>query len=164
MDRALDGEPGAEVDRHRRPACDALQEFMGFDNLQVVEAHLMAGSDEEALVGRMRRCHQHLTEPLVLDRSIGEVDADFVETLLIERNGAARAEYLELQSSFAAPNAAAYMDSARRAVLHAQQRCRDVESLDRPPPAAVWSVGVRLAHLAKDFAGVPSKIESRLRG
>src|SRR5271165_5891905 len=88
MDRSLDGESGFEIDGQRRAARDAVQEFMGFDDLEVVEAHLMARRNDEPLIGRMRRTHQDLPEPLSFCGPFRDVDADLVETLLVEEDGA----------------------------------------------------------------------------
>ena len=42
MDRSLDGEPGFEIDGQRRLAGDAVQELVRFDDLEIVEAELVA--------------------------------------------------------------------------------------------------------------------------
>src|SRR5579871_6122401 len=63
VDRALDLKPGVEVDGQRRLAGDAIQELVRFDDLELVESHLMAWSGDELIVGRMGRPHQDLPEP-----------------------------------------------------------------------------------------------------
>ena len=95
--------PASKSIGQRRPAENAVQEFVGFDDLEVVEAHLMAGRGDEPLVGRMRRTHQDLLEPPRFLRPLRQIESDLVETLLVEDDRAACAEELQLQAALAAP-------------------------------------------------------------
>ena len=69
-----------------------FEELVGFDDLELVKSHLMAGRDDEPLIGRVRRPHQDLPEPLQLLRPFGDIEADFVEALLVESDRASDAE------------------------------------------------------------------------
>ena len=110
MNGSFDGEAGVEIYGQRRPAQDTIQEFVGLDDLEVVEAHLMTGRDDESLVRRVRRAHQNLLEPLRLLRPLRHKKSDLVETLLVEDDRPSRAKELQLQAALAAPGAAADLD------------------------------------------------------
>ena len=93
------------------------------------------GADDEAVVGLVRRAHQHGAEALVGGRPFGDIDLHFVEPLLVEHDRAARAERLQLQAALAAPGAAADVDRAgappgRRSSAVAMSK---VSTARRPP-------------------------------
>ena len=164
MDGSFDDEAGVEIDGQGRSAQDAVEKLVGFDDLEVVEAHLMAGRDDEPLVGRMRWTHQDLPEPLSLRRPFRDIDLDLVETLLVENDPASRAERLQLQAAFAAPGAAADLDRSRRAVGHSQEGGGDVASLDRPAAAAVGAIRIRPAHLPEHLVWGAEQGREELKG
>ena len=119
-----------------RPAI-RFKKLMRLDDLEVVESELVAGRRDEAVVGRMRRPHQHGLDALILRRAVGEIDADLVEPLLVEQDRAARPEDLQLEAALAAPGAAADLDRAeapsrmrRRAVAMSK-----VSTARRPVPS-----------------------------
>src|SRR5579863_2013583 len=115
VDRALDRQTLFEIDRDGLLAPHAADQRAAFDDFQIVEAKLMAGGDDETIIGLVRRTHQDRAEALVFRSALGEIHLHFVETLLIESDHAAAAENLHEDTAFAAPGAATDMDRAARA-------------------------------------------------
>src|SRR6202012_1179994 len=101
-----------EIDRDGLLAADAAHQLPALDDLQIVEANLMAGTDDEAIIGLVRRPHQDGAEPLLLGPPLGGEELYLIEPLLIESDRSARAEYLDGDAPLAAPRASIDVDDA----------------------------------------------------
>src|SRR6185312_14557240 len=95
-----------------------------------VEAEPMPRRRNEAVIGGVYRRREHGAKALLGRVSVGGEELEFVEALLVEQDGALRAEDLQRDAALAAPGRAVERQGARDATGELEQHAGDVESFD----------------------------------
>lgn len=130
VDDAFDLETFGEVDEALFPAGDAIEEMFGLDDLELVEAELMAGRRGELAIGRMDRPGEDGAEAARLLRAFGHIELQLIETLLIEGEHALGAMHFKADQVLAAPGGAARGEHAGNAGFEPHDGMGDVLVLD----------------------------------
>ena len=105
-----------------RAACDLIQEFPRFDDLQIVEAQLVAGGRKKVRIAAMLGTRAYGSEALDSGRIGRPVDVQLVESLLGEADCAGASTQFELQLHFPAGSHPVAFRGPRCSALEAQNR------------------------------------------
>ena len=142
--------PSSKVTASVSSPSDAADQLPAFDGLEIVEAEAMARDRDETVVGPVVRRGQHGAEAGFGRPLGGQVELEFVHTLLVVEDRALRPENLDGDAALAAPCRAADRDEARGAARQPQQDRGDVEHLDLALALRRLAGRVGLGHVAHD--------------